>query len=184
MFFYWWPFWILSYLQWQPHKEMYRLLLEYFLCWVQDEISINLEDSIEGFIQFETIINGILGSFLFILMLCNGSTAVRNILILLSRGPSYIYVRIGRLQTSDSDVYPANTRRWPNVGLTLAHRLRRWPNISPTLGQRCLLGKDGLRTERVIVCLTLMSNHLPRCWPNIKNTEAEISPNIMFQKMS
>ena len=31
--------------------------------------------------------------------------------------------------------YPANTKRWPNVGLTLAHRLRRWPNISPTLGQ-------------------------------------------------
>ena len=31
---------------------------------------------------------------------------------------------------------PANTRRWPNVGLILAHRLRRWPNINPTLGQR------------------------------------------------
>ena len=31
---------------------------------------------------------------------------------------------------------PASTRRCPNVGLMLAHRLRRWTNISPTLGQR------------------------------------------------
>ena len=30
---------------------------------------------------------------------------------------------------------PADTRRWSNVGLTLAHRLRRWPNVSPTLDQ-------------------------------------------------
>ena len=30
---------------------------------------------------------------------------------------------------------PANTRRWPNARLTLAHRLRRWPNVSPPLGQ-------------------------------------------------
>ena len=33
-------------------------------------------------------------------------------------------------------MYPAYTRRWPNFGLTLAHRLRRWPNINLTLGQR------------------------------------------------
>ena len=30
----------------------------------------------------------------------------------------------------------SNTRRWPNVGLLLAHRLRRWANISPVLGYR------------------------------------------------
>ena len=30
-------------------------------------------------------------------------------------------------------------RRWPNVGLLLAHRLRRWPNSKPTLGQRLTL---------------------------------------------
>ena len=30
---------------------------------------------------------------------------------------------------------PANMRRWPNVGLLLAHRLRRWPNTKTTLGQ-------------------------------------------------
>ena len=28
----------------------------------------------------------------------------------------------------------SNTRRWPNVGLLLAHRLWRWANISPVLG--------------------------------------------------
>ena len=31
---------------------------------------------------------------------------------------------------------PANTTRWPNAGLMLAHCLRRWANISPALGQR------------------------------------------------
>ena len=30
---------------------------------------------------------------------------------------------------------PDNTRRWPNVGLLLGHRLRRWRNIKPALGQ-------------------------------------------------
>ena len=33
-------------------------------------------------------------------------------------------------------VIPANTSRWPNVVLMLAHRVIRWPNINPTLGQR------------------------------------------------
>ena len=28
---------------------------------------------------------------------------------------------------------PANTKRWPNAGLTLAHRLRRWANIKLAL---------------------------------------------------
>ena len=32
--------------------------------------------------------------------------------------------------------FPANTRRWPNAGVMLGHRLRRWPNNNPTLGQR------------------------------------------------
>ena len=35
---------------------------------------------------------------------------------------------------------PANMRRYPNVGLLLAHRLRRWPNSKPTLGQRLMFG--------------------------------------------
>ena len=41
---------------------------------------------------------------------------------------------------------PANMRRWPNVGLLLAHRLRRWPNSKLTLGQRLVYaGKPYLR---------------------------------------
>ena len=36
---------------------------------------------------------------------------------------------------------PANTKRWPNVGLTLGQRCRQLANISPALGNvRCLLG--------------------------------------------
>ena len=31
-----------------------------------------------------------------------------------------------------ADYIPENTRRLPNVGLMLAHRLQRWPNIRPT----------------------------------------------------
>ena len=31
---------------------------------------------------------------------------------------------------------PANTRRLPNAGAMLVHRLRRWTNIVPALGER------------------------------------------------
>ena len=31
---------------------------------------------------------------------------------------------------------PANTRRWPKMGLMLGQRRRRWANVSATLGQR------------------------------------------------
>ena len=47
------------------------------------------------------------------------------------------------LSSSDSillsNASPANTGRWPNVGLMLGHRLRRWPNIDPALGQRLVI---------------------------------------------
>ena len=56
---------------------------------------------------------------------------------------SILYVRIWWLWTSDSEhseqhylAVPADTTRWPNAGLMLAHRLRRWANINPALGQR------------------------------------------------
>ena len=32
-----------------------------------------------------------------------------------------------------------NMRRWPNIGLLLAHRLRRWANSKPALGQRLMV---------------------------------------------
>ena len=35
---------------------------------------------------------------------------------------------------------PENKRRWPNFGLTLAHRLRLWANVNPTLDERFVLG--------------------------------------------
>ena len=35
--------------------------------------------------------------------------------------------------------FQANTRRWPNVGLTLSQRRRRWANVSKILGQRLVL---------------------------------------------
>ena len=35
--------------------------------------------------------------------------------------------------TGRAALCPANTRRWPNIGLMLGQRRRRWPNINPTL---------------------------------------------------
>ena len=43
---------------------------------------------------------------------------------------------------------PENTRRWSNVGLTLAHRLRRWSSVSPTLDLRLVFA--GTRMEYII----------------------------------
>ena len=37
-------------------------------------------------------------------------------------------------------------RRWPNVGLLLAHRQRRWTSSKPTLGQRILFAGLGIET--------------------------------------
>ena len=34
----------------------------------------------------------------------------------------------------------SNTRRWPNAGLMLSHRLWHWANISPVLGYRVVFG--------------------------------------------
>ena len=39
---------------------------------------------------------------------------------------------------------PANTRRWSNTGLTLAHYLRRWPNVSPTLDQHLVFAGNAV----------------------------------------
>ena len=40
---------------------------------------------------------------------------------------------------------PANTKRSPNVGTMLAHRLRHWPNIVPTLGERLVFAGMPMR---------------------------------------
>ena len=41
--------------------------------------------------------------------------------------------------------YPANMRRWANVGSLLGHRRRRWPNSKPTLGQRLIFCRVAVR---------------------------------------
>ena len=41
---------------------------------------------------------------------------------------------------------PENLRRWPNIGLLLAHRLRRWPNSNPKLGQRLMFAGSPWRS--------------------------------------
>ena len=47
-------------------------------------------------------------------------------------------------QTTGQSDYPADTRRWTNVGLMLTHRLRRWPNNKTTLVQRLVPAGCGL----------------------------------------
>ena len=53
---------------------------------------------------------------------------------LIFRPISFVSVHSLRLSCRQS-----NTRRWPNVGLLLAHRLRCWANISPVLGYRVVV---------------------------------------------
>ena len=38
-----------------------------------------------------------------------------------------------------------NLRRWPNIGLLLAHRLRRWPSSNPMLCQRLMFFWESMR---------------------------------------
>ena len=65
-----------------------------------------------------------------------------------------------------------NTRRWPNAGLMLAHRMRRWPSIKPALVQRFVFA--GSQFVLWWVCLWFISlQHFPwyrqsstRRWPN------------------
>ena len=51
--------------------------------------------------------------------------------------PDYTFLKLSQENVSTA-LNPANMRRWPNVGLPLAHRLRRLPNSKPTLGQRLM----------------------------------------------
>ena len=48
----------------------------------------------------------------------------------------------------------ANTRRWLNVRLMLAHRLRRWTNINSTLGQHIVFPETFVthRYTQIHVC--------------------------------
>ena len=57
---------------------------------------------------------------------------------------------------------PANTRRWPNVGVLLVHRLRRWTNTTPTLGQP-LVFAGGLSLQCGV---TTRNEAFTQCWFN------------------
>ena len=57
-------------------------------------------------------------------------------LLLQFRPTKYEYFYTVEFVGRDNDTYPSNTRRRPNVGLLLAHRLRCEPIIIPALGQR------------------------------------------------
>ena len=52
-------------------------------------------------------------------------------------GISKIRIRIsGMIHLDTVRQYPANMRRWHNVGLLLGQRRRRWANSTPTISQR------------------------------------------------
>ena len=53
----------------------------------------------------------------------------------------YMVTYCNTLAASSGTLYPANTRRSPNVGTMLGQRRRRWTNIVPTLGE-CFCGQD------------------------------------------
>ena len=66
----------------------------------------------------------------------------RNILVSFKRRRPGTEPRTQAWKTAVLTTTPANTRRWPNAGLLLAHRLRRWTNNSPALGQRIVFAGD------------------------------------------
>ena len=53
----------------------------------------------------------------------------------------------------------ANTRRSPNVGTVLAHRLRRWPNIEPTLGELHPGSHNSVHTNTITAIYRAVNKH-------------------------
>ena len=45
---------------------------------------------------------------------------------------------------------PANTRRWPSVGIMLGQRRRRWANFNSTLGKRLVFAGKGVTADSPI----------------------------------
>ena len=73
-------------------------------------------------------------------------------------------------------LYPANMRRWPNVGLRLAHRLRRWANRKPTLAHiPCLLDSDYTVDTRRRNCVDTVLGRRRRRWSALSHHRADIS---------
>ena len=56
---------------------------------------------------------------------------------------------------SEQYANPANTRRWPNVGLMLGQRRRRWANVCPTFVQRLVFAGKWLTINMYYVSLVI-----------------------------
>ena len=101
----------------------------------------HINQETKGFFQIEIIINVLVSyyfRFIWISMLWDYG---HNKFATLSVRGSTLDVRFWRLKSTphwkgSPKPYPANTRRWTNVGLMLGQRRRRWANINPTLVQR------------------------------------------------
>ena len=64
--------------------------------------------------------------------LCTGYAGTSPMLFTLSEMTTCISISFN---TTNLELYPANTGHCPCVGSMLTHRLRRFPNIEPTHGQ-------------------------------------------------
>ena len=92
-----------------------------------------------------------LGASIILILLCKAF-----IMIILSVNSSILSLTaimvftISRILVSAIiDLSPGNMRRWPSVGLLLAHRLRRWPNSNPTFGQRLIFAESRWSCEKI-----------------------------------
>ena len=74
---------------------------------------------------------------------------------------------------------PANTRRCPDVGPTLGHRLRRWPSIGPTSGQRLVFaGRPRITKKHVFFAKPREAHALDSCRFPKKQSISEDEKNI------
>ena len=71
---------------------------------------------------------------------------------------SRLCIRRNLLYRFDACLHTQQTRRRPNAGPMLAHRLRRWPSIKPELVQRLVFA--GLRSTQQTqnICITFVQS--------------------------
>ena len=78
--------------------------------------------------------------------------------------------------------FPVITRRSPNVGLMLVHRLRHWPNIKPTLSERLVIAGKCYKVAcrmRWNIMITLQHEHR-HDWPRSDtDTKGQIWPQML-----
>ena len=70
-------------------------------------------------------------------------------------------------------LHTQQTRRRPNAGPMLAHRLRRWPSINPALVQRLVFAEQRSTQETQNICITFVQcvedvgPALYKCYTNV-----------------